>query len=89
MARSSTAPLLPTRPQRHRHGPRATHLWPQQLSSSRFGSSPSELIDYTPTERLLVVEVMCALEHGLPSGGGRDWWPLSSRDRSSSSINRG
>jgi ATP-dependent DNA ligase len=37
--------------------PRAAHPWPPQLASSRFGALPGELIDYTPTEPLLVVEV--------------------------------
>jgi hypothetical protein len=37
--------------------PHAAHPWPQRLPSSRFGALPGELIDYTPTEPLLVVEV--------------------------------
>jgi hypothetical protein len=37
--------------------PRAAHPWPQQLPSSRFGELPGELIDYTRTAPLLVVEV--------------------------------
>ena len=43
--------------------------WPQRLPSSRFGQLPGDLLDYTPTEPLLVVEVNAdvCLE---PSGGG-------------------
>jgi ATP-dependent DNA ligase len=37
--------------------PRAEHPWPPQLPSSRFGQLPGDLIDYTLTEPLLVVEV--------------------------------
>ena len=31
--------------------------WPERIPSSRFGQLPGELVDYTPTEPLLVVEV--------------------------------
>ena len=37
--------------------PRRTHPWPDQIPSSRFGQLPGDLVDYTPTEPLLVVEV--------------------------------
>jgi ATP-dependent DNA ligase len=37
--------------------PRHDHPWPQRLPSSRFGQLPGDLVDYTPTEPLLVVEV--------------------------------
>jgi hypothetical protein len=42
-----------------------THPWPDRIPSSRFGQLPGDLVDYTPTEPLLVVEVdadVC-LEH--------------------------
>ena len=35
----------------------AAHPWPQRLPTSRLGALPGDLIDYTPTEPLLVVEV--------------------------------
>jgi len=34
-----------------------THPWPERIPWSRFGQLPGDLIDYTPTEPLLVVEV--------------------------------
>jgi ATP-dependent DNA ligase len=34
-----------------------THPWPDRIPASRFGQLPGELVDYTPTEPLLVVEV--------------------------------
>jgi ATP-dependent DNA ligase len=34
-----------------------THPWPDRIPSSRFGQLPGDLVDYTPTEPLLVVEV--------------------------------
>jgi hypothetical protein len=34
-----------------------THPWPERIPSSRFGQLPGDLVDYTPTEPLLVVEV--------------------------------
>jgi ATP-dependent DNA ligase len=34
-----------------------THPWPERIPSSRFGQLPGDLLDYTPTEPLLVVEV--------------------------------
>jgi hypothetical protein len=34
-----------------------THPWPDRIPSSRLGQLPGELVDYTPTEPLLVVEV--------------------------------
>ena len=37
--------------------PRQGHPWPEQIPSSRFGQLPGDLVDYTPTEPLLVVEV--------------------------------
>ena len=37
--------------------PQHAHPWPAQIPSSRFGQPPGELVDYTPTEPLLVVEV--------------------------------
>ena len=37
--------------------PRRGHPWPEQIPSSRFGQLPGDLVDYTPTEPLLVVEV--------------------------------
>jgi hypothetical protein len=36
---------------------RQAHPWPARIPSSRFGQLPGELVDYTPTEPLLVVEV--------------------------------
>ena len=36
---------------------RRGHPWPQRIPASRFGQLPGELVDYTPTEPLLVVEV--------------------------------
>jgi hypothetical protein len=45
--------------------PRRAHPWPERIPSSRFGQLPGDLVDYTPTEPLLVVEVdadMC-FEH--------------------------
>ena len=55
-----TGPL--TLPARHELGallvpPERTHPWPERLPSSRFGQLPGDLVDYTPTEPLLVVEV--------------------------------
>ena len=55
-----TGPL--TLPARHELGallvpPQHVHPWPQLLPSSRFGQLPGDLVDYTPTEPLLVVEV--------------------------------
>src|SRR5690349_3892136 len=46
--------------------PQREHPWPEQIPSSRFGQLPGDLVDYTPTEPLLVVEVdadVC-FEHG-------------------------
>ena len=37
--------------------PQRAHPWPEQIPSSRFGQLPGDLVDYTPTEPLLVVEV--------------------------------
>ena len=37
--------------------PRRAHPWPDRIPSSRFGQLPGDLVDYTPTEPLLVVEV--------------------------------
>ena len=37
--------------------PRRAHPWPERIPSSRFGQLPGDLVDYTPTEPLLVVEV--------------------------------
>ena len=37
--------------------PRRAHPWPERIPSSRFGQLPGDLMDYTPTEPLLVVEV--------------------------------
>jgi hypothetical protein len=37
--------------------PRRAHPWPERIASSRFGQLPGDLVDYTPTEPLLVVEV--------------------------------
>ena len=37
--------------------PQRAHPWPEQIPSSRFGQPPGDLVDYTPTEPLLVVEV--------------------------------
>jgi hypothetical protein len=37
--------------------PRRAHPWPERIPSSRIGQLPGELVDYTPTEPLLVVEV--------------------------------
>ena len=37
--------------------PQRAHPWPERISSSRFGQLPGDLMDYTPTEPLLVVEV--------------------------------
>ena len=37
--------------------PQRGHPWPEQIPSSRFGQLPGDLVDYTPTEPLLVVEV--------------------------------
>jgi hypothetical protein len=36
---------------------RQSHPWPERIPSSRFGQLPGELVDYTQTEPLLVVEV--------------------------------
>jgi hypothetical protein len=36
---------------------RQAHPWPERIPSSRFGQLPGELVDYTQTEPLLVVEV--------------------------------
>src|SRR5690349_8333873 len=33
------------------------HPWPERIPASRFGQLPGDLVDYTPTEPLLVVEV--------------------------------
>ena len=48
--------------------PQRAHPWPERIPSSRFGQLPGNLVDYTPTEPLLVVQVdadVC-FEH--------DWW---------------
>jgi ATP-dependent DNA ligase len=37
--------------------PQRTHPWPERIPSSRLGQRPGDLVDYTPTEPLLVVEV--------------------------------
>ena len=37
--------------------PQRTHPWPERIPASRFGQLPGDLVDYTPTEPLLVVEV--------------------------------
>jgi ATP-dependent DNA ligase len=37
--------------------PRRAHPWPDRIPSSRFGQLPGDLIDYTPTEPMLVVEL--------------------------------
>jgi ATP-dependent DNA ligase len=37
--------------------PRRAHPWPERIPSSRFRQLPGDLVDYTPTEPLLVVEV--------------------------------
>jgi ATP-dependent DNA ligase len=37
--------------------PQRSHPWPQRIPASRFGQLPGDLVDYTPTEPLLVVEV--------------------------------
>jgi ATP-dependent DNA ligase len=37
--------------------PQRAHPWPERIRSSRFGQLPGDLVDYTPTEPLLVVEV--------------------------------
>ena len=37
--------------------PRQAHPLPERIPSSRFGQLPGDLVDYTPTEPLLVVEV--------------------------------
>jgi hypothetical protein len=37
--------------------PQQAHPWPERIPSSRFGQPPGDLVDYTPTEPLLVVEV--------------------------------
>jgi hypothetical protein len=37
--------------------PQRTHLRPERIPASRFGQLPGDLVDYTPTEPLLVVEV--------------------------------
>ena len=55
-----TSPL--TLPARHELGallvpPRRAHPWPERIPASRFGQLPGDLVDYTPTEPLLVVEV--------------------------------
>ena len=55
-----TAPL--TLPARRELGallmpPRRAHPWPDRIPSSRFGQLPGDLIDYTPTEPMLVVEL--------------------------------
>jgi len=55
-----TSPL--TLPARHELGtllvpPQRTHPWPERIPASRFGQLPGDLVDYTPTEPLLVVEV--------------------------------
>ena len=42
--------------------PRA-HPWPERIPSSRFGQLPGDLMDYTPTEPVLVVEVDVSFEH--------------------------
>jgi ATP-dependent DNA ligase len=54
-----TGPL--TLPARHELGalllpPQRVHPWPERIPSSRFGQLPGDLVDYTPTEPLLVVE---------------------------------
>jgi hypothetical protein len=55
-----TAPLM--LPARRELGallvrPRRAHPWPERLPSSQFGQLPGDLVEYTPTEPLLVVEV--------------------------------
>jgi ATP-dependent DNA ligase len=55
-----TSPL--TSPARYELGmllmpPQRTHPWPERIPASRFGQLPGDLVDYTPTEPLLVVEV--------------------------------
>ena len=37
--------------------PQRCHPWPERIPASRFGQLPVDLVDYTPTEPLLVVEV--------------------------------
>jgi ATP-dependent DNA ligase len=37
--------------------PERAHPWPGRIASSRFGQLPGDLVDYTPTAPLLVVEV--------------------------------
>jgi ATP-dependent DNA ligase len=37
--------------------PQRAHPWPQRIPSSRFGQLPGDLVDYMPTEPLVVVEV--------------------------------
>jgi hypothetical protein len=37
--------------------PQRSHPWPERIPASRFGQLPGDLVDYTPTEPLLVVEV--------------------------------
>jgi hypothetical protein len=46
--------------------PRRAHPGPERIPPSRFGQLPGDLVDYTPTEPLLVVEVHADLsfEHG-------------------------
>jgi ATP-dependent DNA ligase len=56
-----TAPLM--LPARRELGallvpPQRAHPWPERLPSSRFGQLPGDLVEYTPTEPLLVVEVV-------------------------------
>ena len=36
--------------------PRRAHPGPERIPPSRFGQLPGDLVDYTPTEPLLVVE---------------------------------
>jgi hypothetical protein len=37
--------------------PQRAHPWPERIPPSRFGQLPGDLVDYTPTEPMLVVEV--------------------------------
>ena len=48
-----------------------THPWPERIPSSQFGQLPGDLIDYTPTEPLLVVEVDADVCFNTIAGGTR------------------
>jgi hypothetical protein len=48
--------------------PQRSPPWPERIPASRFGQLPGDLVDYTPTEPLLVVEVdtdTCFDHHAL------------------------